>query len=422
MSGTEQLRFTGDAGEAGSAQAIIEGLFVVMRTAGFHGLEHPLTHQAAGSVAQMVAGAGPPFSLQFIGQAVFRDRRLVPFDAAGFVRAQQLSHALSNLGVHELTFAAGPSGPAVLELASAMSRGLAGPCDVLGTTRIEGISWREVPGARFGTDAEQVDPEVYAAAQLALAVAEAETLASGLDEKWPWGTGMSVVRRVARSLELSVPATLRVMEIAPGAWGVARRAVAACLHVLSVLYGVKGTVATRHAGAHAALALGCVGLRDREGEELEVAAQAALGKLMDVSRQSKRGVEPHRLRVCSLLYLAAHNQDTGLGVLPVVAMAYELERGRRPAGVEFDLSFADLLAQAVAEQGRCFDARYVRVLVHRSGQVPPGAAVRLPDGRLGMVLEPGEPGKPLQPKVLVGDRVVVPEGPVQLVTSALPGK
>ena len=49
------------------------------------------------------------------------------------------------------------------------------------------------------------------------------------------------------------------------------------------------------------------------------------------------------------------------------------------------------------------------------GVFPPGARVRLPDGRVGVVAGEGSPEDPSRPRVYLDGTLQVPSGPVRLV-------
>ena len=130
-------------------------------------------------------------------------------------------------------------------------------------------------------------------------------------------------------------------------------------------------------------------------------------------------IEPHRLRVCSVLHEIGHDPRARKelpGIPALVFLLCELERRRKPPDVDFALTFTDLLAMATFEIETSFEPAAVRALIHASGEVPIGAHVRLPDGRFGIVLDESTANDPLRPSVLVGSEIVVPERAVTLVS------
>jgi hypothetical protein len=92
-----------------------------------------------------------------------------------------------------------------------------------------------------------------------------------------------------------------------------------------------------------------------------------------------------------------------------------MELARCPEGVGFDLTRADLLAHAVQLEGTRFSAEWVRAVIKICGAVPVGATVRLRDGRVGVVIEPGPPYNPWCPVVLIGRERLATREPVMLV-------
>ena len=410
-----------DASGAVLSRAIVERMFVLSRVVMMHGPRHPLVAQTVTSLAHAMASAAPPFALQFVGEGLFRDRVLVPLDAENFHRARQLAKVLSNLGVHEVSVDAAPPPEALIELGVVLARGAQGPCDELEHARLPGLRFREIPAARWGSDAVQIDVELFSIAQVALSFDDADTLYEKRDGPWPWPAGVGLIRRLERAIETSVPATMRALDTAPGEWTVPRRSLAVCHHVLTALGDLKVALSTRRAIAHAALAIALHGLRDREGLPLHVAAKTALRHMLDAPLQSRTGVEPHRLRTLALAHGVATRAEepaNWTGPMALIELAYMLERRRCPADVPFALARVDLLAYAAEKMGTEFDGRWVQALVTQCGTIPPGATVRLADGRVGMALEPGASGDPMRPMVLVDGVTVEPREAVRLVATA----
>jgi len=402
------------------SQAIIERLFLFMQLSKTHGQRHPLTKQAVDSLKETIAATQTPLTLQFLGQAVFRDRILVPFEVTGFEQSQILSRAVVNLSVHEISINRVPEAEELHSFGNALVKGAAGPCEDLLEMQLPSIKWRELPGIKWGMDSEKVDPEVFVATQVALAIADAEVLTTQVDEPWDWGRGLAIIRRLERSINSGVVVTSRALEIAPGQWTIGRRMVAAAFRVLSALTAVKASLSVQRAATQATLVITCFGLKIRGGNPIEKSAPAALNSLLSAPISSKSGVTPHGMRACSLVHrISSESADAGEGITSLLKLCYDLEQRRCPKGVAFDLTFADLLAYAVADKTKELDSRWVKILVKVSGNVPAGANVRLKDGRLGIVLGPSNSGDPLCPSVLVNNKVMIPPEPVELISSSV---
>jgi hypothetical protein len=393
----------------------LDRLFLLMRQVAVFGANHPTANDAAESLQEAIDRAGPPFVLQFVRGAVFRDRVLVPLDADRFQQAANLERALSNLATHEVCVDEVPPLDAVSAFGIALARGAQGPSPALQTAKWRGLRFRELPYAQYGEEAEEVDPGVFTAAQIALAIGEAERARKDAEEYWPWAHGVSIVRRLERAIETDRDATDRAMELAPGAWTPPRRAVSAALTVMGLLTTLDLTRFARRAAAHATLALATLGYRDRDGLPLAEAAQATLTALLAAPITAHSGVDPHRLRVCTCLNALCERGSGGaeLSLNGLLVLAYEIERKRCPEGVSFNLTRVDLMAEVVREMGQSLDATWVRALVGASGAVPVGAYV-LADGRLGVVIESAPADDPWRPRVLVGGEVVTPREPVVL--------
>ncbi len=419
MSTTQVAGSQRDLAHGVETLAVVRELFLLMRTASSHGPDHPLTHRAAASLGAGLKEAVPPFSLQFVGRALFRDTMLLPMDLEAYLNALDVGRALSHLEANELTVERVPDDAELLRFGCAMARGMAGPSDLLTVTRIDGLKWREIQNVA-STDAELVDPGLFVLTQITLALAEAAKLPAATGEPWPWVAGVSVVRRLERAVAADRAAAIRVMDLAPGDWDVARRAVSASLDVTMVLRSLSVSNSTARASAHATLILGMAGYRPRGGALLALAAEGAMPGAMRAPVTSRSGVEPHRLRTSAILHGLAHpDKENSPRVMPLVDLCYELGKARRAEAVPFDLTRVDLLAMASAQAGRRFDPDWVNALVSVCGVIPPGAFVRLPDGRVGSVFEVGEEGQPFRPKVLVDGRIVIPDAPVSLVSPAV---
>ena len=404
-----------DAARNEPVQVLLEKIYLYMRTVLLYGPDHPLTAKMATVVMQCIADAGPPFAIQFVGQGVFCNCQLVLLDVEAFLHAQEIGLSLANLGMQELGFETAPSLPPLQTLGLALAKGLKMKCDALKDRAIEGFRWREIKGA-VGFAMESVDLDLLVLTHLTLALADAEDLPDKPGSTWSWFVGMAVIRRLEAALGSSRAAALRTIEIIPGDWDARRLAVCACLDVIALLDSIGISVSSRRAAAHAALAITWYGMSQHGGAPLGDIAPAVLQKLMTAHFGLRTVVEPHRLRTMALVHLFERFKgDPGTnGLLRVIDLAYEMARRRCPADVPFSLSRVDLLAEIAREAGARFDPEWVSALVTNCGIAPPGALVRLADGRVGMVMEPAEDGDPWRPKVLVDGVTIQPDKPVRL--------
>lgn len=405
-------------------RGLLIDLFLLMKTIGTHGADHPLTAKGANLLAESLKKAEPPVELHFVGRAVFRDRALVPLDLDEYPKVLELTAAAVGMGATELIIDAPPKVIDLIRLGDLLAAGAKG-IPAPGSAKIPGMTWRDLPAARWGRDAEDVDPEVFCATHLALAIARTEELVAHNRGPWSWSHGMAVVRRLENAVERSADGLARALEVAPGEWSPARRAVSAAYRLLSATVALGVQKQAARAAAHALLGLACHGLAPIGGVATVKAAAAALPRMMPAPSGGKAGaptaagkgsrVAPHRLKVCALLHEIAHTSRDPReweGLPALIHLVYDLEKGRIPGNVDFALTYADLLAQAAAKMGDGFDERSVRTLVYASGEIPLGAHVTLADGHAGIVIEHG--GDPLRPKVLVGTQLVVPDRPVAL--------
>ncbi len=400
--------------ETATTTAVVDELFRWIRTHATHGTRHPLADAAGAALSAAVSASRPPFALQFVLGAVFRDRKLVPMDVESYERAVVVGAALGRAGIEEIAFDAAPAPAAIAPLGALLGRANVGQVVGLDELKIADVRWRSVPDAFRGGDAEQVDPEVAATVNVTLALADAERLPSG-STQWPWSAGVAIVRRLERALAVQTSGTLRTIELAPGTWTPARRVVSAALHVLLVLRALGSTVSTQRAAAHAVIVIGTCGYGSQGGVALANAAALARTMLVGDDARPPGTLEPHHLRVISLVHGLAGDPagDRGkLVVMPLVALAYDLDRRRCPPGARFVYSRLDLLALAVADVS--YDTSWVRALVNAAGVVPPGAPIALADGRHGIVVGPRQ--DPWRPEVLVDGRLIIPDEPVRLLS------
>ncbi len=395
--------------------AVMRDMYVLLKTAAAHGAEHPLYASVAERLVGRVEEVKPPFSLQFVRGGVFWQRELLAMDAELYERATVVAKSLDNLGVHEVNFSKVPKAEGVRAFGVALGRGMIGPSDDLDTIKVEGMSWRRIPNASWGEDQEDIDTELFALTQVALAVQEADALYKIREEGWSFKKGLSIVRRLERAMEVEHSAAVRAMELAPGGWTPARRAVSAALNVAGSLARVGSSKGTRRSSAHVALAVGMYGFGERAGEPVDVAAAHALEKTLGMPATARTGVSPHRLRASVIIHqLAKASVTDWLPVCHVIQLCYELEVERVPEGVSFDLTLADLMALAAQEMGTAFAPTWVKVLIDLHGEAPCGAYARAASGEIGVVLGPCDGGHEL----LVGARVLKVTGALELVTSA----
>lgn len=397
-------------------RAVLDRLYAAARAVAAYGNRHPRALEAANELAAALQGAAPPYAMQFVGDALFRDFRLVPVAYDGFLQCQQLGRALRGLGVREVRVERAPAAADLLPLLVCLGRALAGGGDPLELIKVPGLTWRDLPGAWWGEAGERVNAEVFAVGQVALAVDAADRLRAATPP-CPWPETLAVVRRLERALDAHPAATRGALELAPGGWTPSRRAVSAAIHALATVRHLGATAPLGRAVAHAVLVLGLLGFTPRGGKPIAEAARAA-SRLFAAPVASRLGVEPHRLRVSVLIdrFLRYGDRaDAWLAPMGLVDLLYALERARCPEDADFDFAWVDLLALAASD--RRFDPDWVRVLVASSGVIPPGARVRLADGAEGVAMEPGASGDPRRPVVLVGGRLVVPDRPVTLLTA-----
>ena len=394
---------------------LLERLFVLMRTVGTLGPTHPSALQSAVAASEALALCDPPLSFQFVREATFCDRRLLPLDLESFHRAQTICKALNHLHAQELTIGQHLPPQRLLELGVVLARGVAGPTDLLDSTRLPGVTWRELPGAGWGTESRQIDPDLFAVTNLSLAVQDAELMCD-LVVPWDWVRGVSIVRRLERATAADLHAANRALEFVPQPWTQGRRAVALSLRVVAVLVEMKTQPAVTRAAAHAALLLGCSGLTELP-VAFETAAAKALPRGLAAAGKTALGAARHQIRVMSVLHAIVkkpQTQETWPGPIGAIELCYGLESRRAINGLA-NLTLGDLLAAVMPEVGKRFDPSWFRALVATVGALPPGARVRLADGRTGMVLGPGRAGDPWRPQVLVGALVVEPDRAVDLI-------
>jgi hypothetical protein len=373
---------------------VVLSLFVLLKTVISHNATHPFARQMATKVVEAVSQSEPPWALQFIRGGVFRDRELVQMGPGGFRRAQTIAMALSRLGFHEITVEKEVDEDAWLRLCEGLAKGAIGGNDGLTGVEIDGLSWRAIPDASWGDEAEEIDPEVYAIIQLALCRIDCERIYEQVHERdaregWPWPSGLVVMRRLERALEADAAATARTLELAPGSWTPARRALSATIEVIRVLKKLGVDPREWRAAAHLTLILCVLTFEPRGGKMmLEVSADLLTFLTGQFSSTKRSGLPPHHLRVSTLAHLIAQpDPSKWLPLIHLVSLAHELERERAPEDLELDLTRADLLAIAARDMGVRFAPVWVKALVDVHGAIPVGARVRIGGGEQGVVLD-----------------------------------
>ena len=232
------------APEHQAVATLLERIFVLMKIIGSHGTTHPSTHEMASAALSALRQCRLPSALQFVREAVFYDRTLVPLDIEGFKRGQSLSQAMNHCGVHEVSFESGVDETALIAFFEVLSKGLVGPNDLLEQMRLPGISWREIPGAGWGAEAKPIDPDLFAVTQVSLAVADTDLLADAFGQPWNWAAGVSILRRLERAVEVDARAADRAVELVPVPWSAGRRAVAMPKSISFTTSGSPGAMTT----------------------------------------------------------------------------------------------------------------------------------------------------------------------------------
>ncbi len=386
----------------------IDELFRTLKAVQLHSVVHP---QARAACARFVELVTPrlPMSLAFVAGGAFVDFVLIALELETWERLNIVVAPLHLFEVDELTLRIGLSADEVLAFGAAWAEGARGnrhALDDLG--QLAGIGFRALAGTSRGVTEEVVDRDVALVAEAALAVADTERLLASPRDSWTLQT--TAIRRLERAFGHPHPALVAFEQSRPT---VARRAVNAALVAGALLQHVGASSASTRAASHAALVVGCCGLRERGGLTVAAARPAAVDLAL-AAPLARSGVEPHRLRVCSLV-LAGDEREPHAAT-GAVFLAYELERMRCPEHVPFDLTNADLWAALAAKAGVEFSLHWVRVLVDRFGAIPAGAWIELADGRRALVLGPSD--QPSRPLVMIDGTTVTPVGPLRLLSAA----
>lgn len=384
----------------------IEAMFRAAKTASAFGLDHDVTQAAARGLTQVVDDLGAPNSVQFVADAAYLDRQLISVPPQEYGKVNTLLRVFENLGFQELSFDKVPAPRDALRLCAVLAEGLVARSRAAEDTAIAGIRWTVVPNASFGGSTESIDTELFAVTHLSLAIADAERAEETFRESqsWRWAAGLSAVRRLERGLATERNAMLRALELSPGPWSAARRAVSVARCVQQALDTVGCPQALVRAAGHAALAAAIVGYV----EDLD--ADAAARRVTPLVTTDISETTPHRLRMATVLGGIAQPSEHELeGIATLVHTAYHLEQLRVRARPGAILTRVDLLALGLKR----LKSPWIKLVINMEGLLPPGARVMLADGRSGIVLGAGDPLNPWRPLVLADSDVLVPDRAVR---------
>lgn len=389
-----------DETQGRTARMMVERLFVLMRTLAVHGPSHPVSVQIAQAVADGIAAAELPFTLQFVRQAVFQDHALVMFDPGGFQRSLRVAAALAAVGVHQLSVDSVPSVDDLISLGAGLASGHGA------ALQIPGMQLRAILDGQTGTAGETVEPERFAAVMLLRALMDAEHIDAGRGGAWAWSRGAAILRRLERATEADGPTSTRFLEVAPGELTVPRRAVQATVLALAAMRLVGLDAATRRVGGHATLAVAITGLRARGGDDFPAAATRALDQLRSSLSAGRSKIDPHRLRTCALVHDAAFRPEARSRWHPIarlMELVYEHEVLRCPPDANFDLGAVDLLSALAPRSFVQDDPGWLQALAELVGRWAPGMRVVLEEGDAGVLLG----GAGARPMVFTGAAVKV---------------
>jgi hypothetical protein len=390
-----------------ATKELVEALYLWLRGALLYADKHPALAAFADAVAEKVQAAAPPVTIQFVGGGLFRDRRLVPLALAEYTRVRWVAEWLAAPRVHELTFEATLSRDELALFHKTALRAAAGGGELLDELQLDGMRWREIKHAGWGADGQSVDPEVFASAQVALALRDVAVLQQ-TPGSWNAESGSAILKRAERAIATQKAATMRTLELLPEAWTPARRALSATVTLLIVASDLKVNRASMRALAHALFACALHGYEKGEPLQVREAATLALRAALHTSEVSA-GLRSHWLATLAALRLIAEGEESSLSELPRIL--YGLEGIRSAGEGDFALTRLDLLAHLVSEAPT---SAWTRILVLSAGTVPPGARVKLADGRYGIAMGPGVVTDPWRPEVLVEGVRLIPEEPVEL--------
>ncbi|MEM9457536.1 MAG: hypothetical protein AAGF11_25375 [Myxococcota bacterium] len=391
---------------------LVDVLFWGVKTAAAFGLDHEVTREVAEEIHAIMQSAGIPRSLQLVADAAYLDRELIAIRPDDYSKVHVLLKVFGNLGVDELSIRRVPSAPQLLRLLEVLTEGLIGPSRAAEDQPVPGLVWRAIPTASVGGSCEVVDDEMLAITQLSLAISDAERAEAELAKAgtWLWESGLSAVRRLERGLTSDPSAVLRALELSPGEWSAARRAVGVARCVQQALDIVDSPASLVRATGHAALAAALVSFVHGPSLGLANAARQILPEI-EGDRALVQETTPHRLRVATVLRsLCASDRRELAEVAALVEVAHTLESWRVsicPGGIAPRI---DLLALGLER----VESPWVKVIINMERLLPPGAQVQLHDGRGAVVLGAGDPLDPWRPLVIAGADVFIPEQPVRV--------
>jgi len=399
------------------ASALIEALSVLTRTLLSHGEHHQVVRQNAELVFALVQKAQPPFALQFVAEAAFRDHILIPVTIDLYKRVVELTLAMENLSVHEVNFDSSLNIESIVSFGKGLAKGSLGPSDFLEDRKIPGIFCQALEGVVMGHESESVDADVAALTQVALARQKIASLQETI--AWPWRDGLSIIRRLERAIDSHFDAALLGLTESlrnEDSIHVHQRALLASFHLMRVLKNMGAPKSDTRAAGHCALILCFYGLQACGGLAIEKAAEKALPLILQWEVQGRGGVEPHKLRVCAMINALRKSRSIH-SLSPLIELVYVLECERCPKGVAFALHEVDLFALAAARYTQNQDASplasWARILIAVMGVLPTGAQVWVEGRGMALVIAKGE--APLRPKVKMGAEVFIPKSPVRWV-------
>ncbi|GEM_PF-6549649 len=404
-------------GAAPSGSAVLEALCVLFKSAVASGGRSAALATAAARLSELLGASGQAVAFQFVGDQVYVGGRLLPLSLEDRRGAMAVAQLLSHNGIHEITFQAdvkaGELARVAGELVSGQRQRGKAPQIV-----VAGVSWRPLDGAAWGTCFEKLDPELFALSKLCDVEREVESLMMTPGERWEFNKGATVVRLAEEGLFAGPLPMVRAMEFRREPWGTARRAAAACIHLLVV--GKAAGVAPRsyRAAAHCLLACCAMGYQISGGRPWKEAVEAAYELLVGQGMAPEELPTPHRVRTCTLLHMLhrtveCQGGDERTKIVKLLWLCYDLEKYRVLPETSSALALSDCLAIQGPKAMQDGIGHFYRLLVTSYGQIPPGTTVRLSDGRRGVVLEPN-PQAPLNPTLLVDGRAETSNLPVRL--------
>jgi hypothetical protein len=396
------------------ARQVLTHVFVLMRVVSSHGSIHQVTVNAAHELHELVAQA-QVVVLQFVRGALFSDQQLVPLNWDELEASLEVSRALDNLGAQEISLNSALTPDALILVGELLSRGAAGPYQDADSVKIKGFAIREIPSVSWGEEQEEIDEDLFALSQIALAIKDASVLS--LERGWDWQQGGGIVRRLEQACEANFGFASRALELTNEPWTPHRRAVYAAFDVYATMSHLGIERPLRRVAAHVTLGLTFCGYDEHEGMTLEDANEKFLEVAIKSPAASTTGMPPHRLRCTTVSHLFEQGDPSRwFGFMELIRLCYELEYERVPKGVDFVLTKADLMALAAQEMGSHYPPVWVRALISLYGDTPPGAYVRMPDGRVGVIMGDNPQTGMLQ--VIVSGQVVDVRPPVTLISSA----